>query len=266
VQAQLDTANANLNAAKAAYTRAKNANSDSATLSSASAQVTSAESEVTSAQEAVDGTVLTAPIAGTVTAVSGAVGSSSGSSSSSSSSSSGSNGGTGSTSSSSSSSSSSSGFVSIADLSHMQVNASFAEADATKLKTDQVVNITWSIDTLPTGVRIGQSVSVVVTIAEKQNVLRVPTQAVRSVGNTHTVQVASTTGGAPETRVVQVGVQGNSYVEVTSGLQEGDKVVITIATSSSTGTGQTGNFPGGGGNIPGGGGGNIPGGGGRGGN
>src|SRR5260221_601109 len=68
-------------------------------------------------------------------AVSGAVGSSSGSSGSNS---------QANAASSSSSSSSSSGFIQLADLTKLQINASFAEADATKLKADQVANVTWS--------------------------------------------------------------------------------------------------------------------------
>jgi macrolide-specific efflux system membrane fusion protein len=294
VQAQLDTAKANRSAAYAAQTRAVDAKADAATLASASAQVTSAEAAVTTAQQAVDGTVLAAPIAGTVTAVNGAVGSSSSGSSSSGSSSSGSgssgsgsggngSGGTGSGSGASGangaqSSSSSSGFIALADLTKMQINASFAEADATKLKAGQVANITWSaltgaratgkvatiaptattsnnvnsyavvlsLDALPAGVRIGQSTTSVVTIAEADNVLRVPTAALRTAGGQRTVEVSL--NGRTETRSVQVGVQGNDFVEITSGLNEGDVVVITTTVSTSTtGNPFNGNFPGGGG-------------------
>ena len=176
----------------------------------------------------------------------------------------------------------------------MQVNASYAEADATKLKAGQTVNVSWSaltgaratgkvatiaptattannvntyavvisLDTLPTGVRVGQSVTAVVTIAEAQNVVRVPTNAVRSVGGQHIVQVS--VNGQTQPRTVEVGVQGNQYVEITSGLKVGENISITTTTSSSTTTNQ---FPGGG-NFPGGGGGlgNLGGGGTRGGN
>jgi macrolide-specific efflux system membrane fusion protein len=293
-QAALDTAKANRSAAYAAQTRAKDANSDAATLASASAQVTSAEEAVTTAQQAVDGTVLTAPIAGTVTAVNGAVGSSSGSGSNGSSSSgtgtssgtggnggaggNGGNGGnanSGASSSSSSSSSSGSGFIALADLTKMQINASFAEADATKLKVGQVTNITWSaltgaratgkvatiaptattannvnsyavvisLDSLPTGVRIGQSTTAVVTIAEADNVLRVPAAALRTGGGQRSVQVL--VNGRTEYRTVEVGVQGNDFVEITSGLNQGDVVVVTTTVNSTTNT--TNGFPGGGG-------------------
>jgi membrane fusion protein, macrolide-specific efflux system len=277
VQAQLDTAKANRSAAYAAQTRAKDANADAATLASASAEVTSAEAAVTTAQQAVDGTVLVAPIAGTVTAVNGAVGSSSSSSSSGNSGASAT--GNSAAQNSSSSSSSSSGFIALADLTKMQVNAGFAEADATKLKAGQVADVTWSaltgaratgkvatiaptattsdnvnsyavvisLDTLPAGVRIGQSTTAVVTVAEADNVLRIPAAALRTAGGQRAVEVSL--NGQIELRTVEVGVQGNDFVEITSGLNEGDVVVITTTVSTSTTgpNGRTGNLPGGGG-------------------
>ncbi|GAA3279618.1 efflux RND transporter periplasmic adaptor subunit [Dactylosporangium vinaceum] len=284
--ASLSTAKANLTAAQAALTRDRNNSADDATIASAQAQVATAQANVTSAQTTVNGTVLAAPIAGTVTAVSGAVGSSSGGSSSSAQ-------GTGASSSSSSSSSSSgaSGFVQLADLTKLQINASFAEADATKLKAGQTAGITWSalsgtratgkvatisptattsnnvnsyavtisLDSLPEGVRLGQSTTAVVTIAEAANVLRIPSTALRTAGGQRTVQVS--VNGVTEERQVEVGITGGGFVEVKSGLQAGEQVVITTTTTNST-TGTNNQFPGGGGGFTGGGGGFTGGGGG----
>src|SRR5262249_17580264 len=135
----------------------------------------------------------------------------------------------------------SSGFIQLADLTKMQINSSFAEADATKLKVGQTANVTWSalstaratgkvstiaptattqnnvntyavvitLDSVPAGVRIGQSTTAVVTIAEAANVMRVPTAAVRTVGGQHIVQVV--VNGQPQPRVVEVGVQGSQF-------------------------------------------------------
>ena len=75
--AQLTTANANLNAAKASLTRA-NSSGDDATIAQAQAQVTTAQAAVNDASRAVTGTTLTAPMAGTVTAINGSVGAASG--------------------------------------------------------------------------------------------------------------------------------------------------------------------------------------------
>jgi membrane fusion protein, macrolide-specific efflux system len=288
-QETLNTARANLQAARDALTRAQaSTTSDAATISAANAQVASAQATVDADQRAVNGAVLTAPIAGTVIAVNGSVGNASGAGSSSTggTGSTGSggtggtgNGGTGASSSSSSTSSSSSGFVQIADLTRLQVSGSFAESDATKLKVGQAAAVTWSalsgaqatgkvvsisptatvsggvnsyavvvgIDTPPAGVRIGQTTTVAVTVAEADNVLRVPLAAVRSAGGRHTVTLVS--GTTTTTVAIQVGVQGDSFYEVTSGLKDGDVVQVQASTGTGTGTGTgagTGRFGGGG--------------------
>src|SRR6266508_816945 len=290
-QSQLDTATANLAAARQSLSRAKAAGADAATIANASAQVTSAEAAVAAAQRAVDGTVLTAPIAGTVIAVNGAVGSQSGSggasgasgsgagSSGAGSGGSGTGGSGGSGSSGSASTSASSGFVQLADLTAMQVSASFAEADATKLKAGQAATVTWnalsgagaagkvlaiaptattqnnvssyavlvSLDTVPPGARIGQSTTVQVTVAQADDVLRIPTAALREAGGQRTVQVR--TGDRTEVRPVQVGVRGNQFVEVVSGLSLGEQVVITIQVTSIPTGNPRGVIPGGGGFV-----------------
>jgi len=272
--AQLTTANANLNAAKASLTRA-NSSGDDATIAQAQAQVTTAQAAVNDASRAVTGTTLTAPMAGTVTAINGSVGAASGG---------GSGGGSGSGS--ASSSSSSSGFIQLADLTVMQVSANFAEADATRLKVGQTTTVSWaaltgatatgkvatiaptattsnnvnsyavilSLDSVPTGVRIGQTVTAKVTVDQASNVLRLPNAAVRSVGNRHQVTVETATN-ATEVRFVEVGVEGDTFTEITSGVAEGDQVVIvTTTTGTTTGTGGLGGFGGFGGGGAGGGG------------
>lgn len=274
----LATAKANLKAAKEALSSAKSSSAaGSATISSAQATVTSAQETVNSAQRAVDGTVLKASMAGTVTAVNGTVGNSSSTPSSGASSTSGSTG-----------SSASSGFVEIADLSKLRVSADFAEADATRLKAGQRATITWSalsgatatgavvsiaptattsnnvnsyavklgVDKAPNGVRMGQTVSATVTVASATNVVRVPTAAVRSAGGRYSVDVLS--GTQTQTVLVEVGVQGDSFYEVRSGLSVGQQVVLQQNTSNgSNGNGLPGGLP----NFPGGGLGGAPGGG-----
>ena len=277
-QAQLDAANANLTAAKASLTRA-NATTDSASIATAQAQVTTATGNVDAATRALAGTTLKSPMAGTVTAVNGSVGgSASGTTSSSGSSGSGSgaSGQTGgaSSSSSSSSSSTSSGFIQLADPAAMQVSASFAEADATKLKTGQAATVTWaalanatapakvatiaptattsnnvnsyavvvSLDQLPAGIRIGQTVTVTVTVAQVDNAIRVPSVAVRTAGTRHLVTVVA--AGSNQARPVEIGVAGDTFTEITSGLTVGEQVVIATPTAT---TGTNGGPPGGGG-------------------
>ncbi|WP_433824924.1 efflux RND transporter periplasmic adaptor subunit [Actinoplanes sp. CA-015351] len=262
-QRTLDAAEADLDAAQDALARAEDAGSDT---SDAENQVDSAELAVDEAEAGVDGTVLTAPMAGTVTAVSGTLGSSSGGSSSSSS---GGSASGGASSTSSSSSSSSSGFVEIADLTKMQVSAAFAEADATSLKEKQAATVTWNalsgveqsakvtaidpsattsnsvvtygvtltLDKVPTGAKVGQTVSVSVTTGSKENAVYVNPAALTTVGNRHTVTVVA--NSVQETRSVEIGLEGDSATEITSGLTAGEQVVVKT-TSSSTTSGQTG--------------------------
>ncbi|WP_027342948.1 efflux RND transporter periplasmic adaptor subunit [Hamadaea tsunoensis] len=281
--ADLATAKENLSAAEDAYTRAKDAadgDTSADAVKQAQRTVNSAQNAVDSAQRAENGTVLKAGMAGTVTTLSGTVGgSSSGSSSSSGGTGSTGGGGTGSSSNSSSSSSSSSAFIVISDMAKLQVSASVPEADATRLQLKQGAQVTWnalantsvegtvssisptsttsggvtsypivvSLNTVPAGAKLGQSVSLSVVVAEAKDVLYVPAAAVKSAGNIKTVTVITDTG-AQQIQPVTIGVEGDSYTEIKEGLTVGQKVVIATVTST---TGTT-NFPGGG-QFPGGG-------------
>ena len=283
-QAALDTAEDNLAAAEAALGRAEGATEpDDTTIANAKADVTAAQASVDEAARTLAGTVLKAPMAGTVTAVNGTLGGSSGGSG-------GSGGGSGGAG--SGGSTSSSGFISIVDVRKLQVSASFAETDATKLKAGQPATVTWSalpdtrvtgkvktvaptattannvnsyavvisLDSVPSGARIGQTVTAVVAISAASNVIRVPASSVRTVGSQRLVTVS--TNGATELRPVEVGVEGDSYTEIKSGVNVGDQVVVVTQTTSG-GTNQFpggGGFPGGAGGFPGGAGG-FPGGG-----
>ena len=97
-----------------------------------------------------------------------------------------------------------------------------------------------------------------ITVAEAQDALSVPAAAVQTVGSTNLVTVQE--NGQNVTRQVQVGLRGESTVQITSGLTEGENVVLTATATTGTGggnnnrTGGTGGFPGGGtGGFPGGG-------------
>ena len=113
-------------------------------LADAEEQVTEAQNAVDAAQRAVAGTVITAPVSGTVASVAGAVGqtvSGSGGSSTGSGSGGSGSGGSGSSSSSSSSSSTPTGFVVITNPTGMEVSADFSEADALKLQAGQSATV-----------------------------------------------------------------------------------------------------------------------------
>jgi macrolide-specific efflux system membrane fusion protein len=106
--------------------------------------------------------------------------------------------------------------------------------------------VTVTLTDPPGGLRIGATATVQVTTASAENVLLVPTAAVRTAGGRSTVTVLS--GGKQVAKVVQAGAQGAQGTEIKSGLNEGDQVVIPDA-GAGTGGGAfpTGRFPGGGG-------------------
>ncbi len=251
-----------------------------ATLAKAKADKEQSDQNVEAAQAAVDATTLKAPIAGTITAVNGSVGSVTGGSSSSSSSGSsgqGSTSGQGSAST-STTTTSGSGFVDMADLKTLQVVAAFAEADAIKIKAGQAATVTlnaepgttltaslatvsptptttngvvsysatFSLAKLPANARMGQTANVTVQTAKAANALYVPSTAIATSGTTYTVTMADGSG----TREVQVGVRGDSYTQITSGLNEGDQIELLQGAIGGTGTqngqGRQGQQPGGG--------------------
>src|SRR6266487_3023928 len=288
-QEQLTAAQANLASAQQSLSQAQ--------VTQAQNSVNSAQRAVygTTLTAPMDGTVIA--INGTVGGSSSggsSSGSSSGGSSASNNATTGNNSTNGQTNNSNTSSSAtgSTGFIQLADLGKLLVSASFAEADATKLTVGQAATVTWaalsgarttgkittiaptattqnnvnsyavtvSLDTPPDGVRIGQTVTVSVTVAQADDAVRVPAAAVRGTGQRHTVEVV-TGDGKRETRLIEVGVQGDQFVEITSGLSPGEQVALNLPTTTGT---TTNRFGGGQGGLPGGGG--FTGGGGNGGN
>ncbi len=94
------------------------------TITGDQSSITTAQNQLATAQANLQATVLTAPVAGTVAAVNGQVGTSSTSGSSV----------PGWSSSSSSSSSATAGFITLTDLSSLQVVAGYSETDAAKIQ------------------------------------------------------------------------------------------------------------------------------------
>jgi multidrug efflux pump subunit AcrA (membrane-fusion protein) len=255
---------ASAKAALASATASTAANAQGArtgALESAKAQIASAQAQVDQAQTALDRTTLRAPVAGTVVSVAGTVG------------------GPSSAGASTGTSSATSGFVVLSSLSDLQVTSMVAEADAAKVAIGQPATITFSalsvstpgtvtamdlVSTVsnnvveygvtvtltkpPSGLRLGQTASVSITTGTKAGVLNVPSSAITKVGPLTTVTVRK--DGKDTPTPVQTGLVGDSGTEITSGLAEGD--VIVLSASSGLPGGFT--FPGGGfpGAIPGG--------------
>jgi HlyD family secretion protein len=191
---------------------------------SAQQRVNAAEAALEEAEENLEGATIKAPIAGKIISVSGKVGSSAKSGST---------------------------FITLADVYDMQISADFPEADADHLEVTQKAVITLadrpgetfdatvvqadpvgtsdgtltrfgvvlSFDDAPDELLVGQSANVRVTTGSKEGVLRVPSTAVHDVsGDSGTVLK----NGAEVQ--VKLGLRGDQYTEIVSGIAEGDPV------------------------------------------
>lgn len=270
---QISSQEANLKSAKAqlASTKASNAVAAEAPrsgeLAAAQAQIDSAEVGVEQAKTTLEETVLRAPVAGTVSTVTGAVGQSSSGSSSSSASSSSDTATTD-----TSSSSTSTAFITLTSKNALEVTAYVAEADIIDVEVGQLATVTLSasgteiagavtsVDTNETitnnvveygvtvrldkseGVRLGQTSELVISTGEKDGVTRVSSSALTTIGDRTTATVQHN-DGTTESVAVTIGLVGDSQTEVLSGLTPGDVVVVPQQEDGDTGF----TFPGGGG-------------------
>jgi membrane fusion protein, macrolide-specific efflux system len=260
---QVQVARANLDAARQQLTDAV---TKGAPTAQPRAQVQQAELQLEQAQDALAATVLTAPGDGTVVSLSGTIGQRTGG---------GTSGGGG-----QNSASGNGAFLAITDMANLTARASVVETDVSKLKPDQQASVTVNalpnqpiqakvteIGLAPTNsdglarygvslaltdppptLRPGQSASVQVTVAEVENTLAVPPAALRTAGGQSTVTVL--TKGQQVRRAVGTGVRGEALVQITSGLQEGDQVVLPSASGGQgegdRGSGSGSRFGGGG--------------------
>ena len=205
-QQAIATAQRQLESAQTSYKSTLASNAAAASPATASdiaqqqASIVSAQVAVDTAQKAVNDTVLVAPAAGTVSAVNGAVGEAVAS------------GGD--------------GFITLVNVSTLQVKAAFSETDAAKVQvgqpatvtfdalTDQsftgkvvaidaastvtsnvvTYNVTVALDSTSPQVKVGMTASVDVTVAQKDNVLVLPASALSGRGETATVTVRTANG------------------------------------------------------------------------
>ncbi|MGE0878602.1 MAG: biotin/lipoyl-binding protein [Acidimicrobiia bacterium] len=218
-----------------------------------------AQNAYATAQKNVANTQLLAPNDGTISVVNGKVGSAGSATSTSS--------GTG-------AGASSSPFMTLTDLSAFQVKVGFSETDATKIKANQTATVSvdavgaklnatvssvdssstlvsnvvtyyayLTIPTVPATVTIqpGMTASVSVAVQKVDNTLYLPTSAVISRGTTATVQVAKNKNDlkTTEAREITIGLRGDTTLQISSGLNEGDVVVTTRTAVSTAASGQS---------------------------
>ncbi len=286
-------------AVSAAETTVADDGGDSSTQQAANvAALESARARLDEAEQAVDDAVLTAPFSGTVSAVGVEAGQQVGSSGGS-----GGTGASGmaTTADTAASSGSSSGAITVISPRRLLVEAAVSAADVSRLKEGMQAEITpaggtgssgssgtsygvvTSIGVIasasstgaatfpvtievtgkPTGLYAGASASVAITVEQADDVLTVPTQAVRTSESTSgdaTTYVYVVDGGQRTKTAIEIGATYGAQTEVTSGLEEGDVVELASFRPPSGTGGRSGNsqFPGGG-QLPGGG--QFPGGG-----
>ncbi len=105
-----------------------------------------------------------------------------------------------------------------------------AEVGAVAYEAKTVSNVTtYTVDVLPEKVpafmRSGMTASVAFRIASKEEVVRVPSHALKTRDGGAYVLVAKDSGGREE-RAVQAGLSDGKYTEIVEGLNEGEKVLI----------------------------------------
>jgi multidrug efflux pump subunit AcrA (membrane-fusion protein) len=242
-------------------------------IASDKAAVASANLALTTLKQT--GPNITAPIAGTVTAVnlkvgqtvSGSTGSSSGSTGS------------------SSSSSTATGQIEVMDLTQLQIAGQASETDVTKLKMGQAATISASalgtetvvgkvcqlsvvgtqisgvtsfgvtvcLDASNPALLVGMSATAAVVTDRADNAVVVPTLAVKTVGGQQVVTVLGADGKTETNVPVTVGISNGSEVQITAGLTGNETVVETLQTTTTNRNGAGGRiFPGGGVNLGGG--------------
>jgi HlyD family secretion protein len=112
-------------------------------------------------------------------------------------------------------------------------------------------DVTVDIDS-PEELRTGMTANVEITVASKQDALVVPAEAVTGARGQETVRVVDAEGRVSPRRV-KVGLSNSRFVEITDGLEVGQRIAITTADGANSRSGQarmlfmgTGGPPGGG--------------------
>jgi RND family efflux transporter MFP subunit len=248
-------------------------------VESAEASVEQAQAQVDTAQQTLDATSLTAPADGSIGAINASVGQTVSASS-------------GPNSANSSAASSSSGFITLTNLTELQMVANIDEADASKVAvgapatvtlnavsgkqfaahviavadsatvSSNVVQyqVTFSLDNTDPAIKPGMTADVSVTTGKADGVLNVSSAAVRTAAGTSYVMVMQPNGTQKRVDVV-VGLKGDSTTEIDGPVKSGDIVTLPTSTVSRSTTSTTSNNNSGRGGFGGGGGVFIPGGG-----
>lgn len=124
-----------------------------------------------------------------------------------------------------------------------------ASVGAVAYEAKTVNNVTtYTVDVLPSKVppsmRSGMTATVIFVLVAKENVLQVPSHALRDKDGRKSVLVPDAKGAARE-QVVETGLSDGRQTEILSGLAEGDKLLIPQVRRDSKGAGRSPFSPGG---------------------
>lgn len=264
-ESNVTSAQTNLTKAKASTstdisTAKAKVDSDNISVQAAQNDVNSAQLNYTNQKDNAAKRTVVAPIAGTVSTLNVANGDTLGSSSN------------------SASNSSNGASAVIQDLSSLKAVIAVNEVDIASVKIDQKTSMTFDaidsltltgkvekvdtvgtvsqgvvsysatigFDSLDARVKPGMSVNADVTTEVKQDVLMVPSSAVKTSGTVHYVQILQ--NGAPIQQTVETGISSDTQTEITSGLSVGDSVITQTITAgkSTTNTNSSSSAPRGG--------------------
>ena len=95
-------------------------------------------------------------------------------------------------------------------------------------------------DTQDERIKPGMSMTADIITAVKQDVLIVANSAVKSSGGTNYVEIMPDNSQTPQRQTVETGLSNDTMTEIVSGLEEGDIVVTSTISQSTTQTTQTG--------------------------
>ncbi|MDD5050692.1 MAG: HlyD family efflux transporter periplasmic adaptor subunit [Candidatus Pacebacteria bacterium] len=134
----------------------------------------------------------------------------------------------------------------------LTISGEVVETDLVGTVTQGVVNYNVKIafDTEDDRVKAGMSANAAIITDVIQDVLIVPNSAVKTQGNTHYVEMFTTpitsasadtaqgitSATLPSQQVVEIGTSNDTQTEITSGLKEGDQIVVRTITPSTTTT------------------------------
>jgi hypothetical protein len=79
-------------------------------------------------------------------------------------------------------------------------------------------------DTAVNGITVGTRASITLDLESRENVIAVPSRCIHKAGDRVYVYVVNEAGDRV-TRYVEIGLEGDTYTEILSGLSEGEKVI-----------------------------------------